>query len=625
MLRPYQQAAVDAAIAHMQRSVMPGVLELATGAGKSHIVAALAGWVWEAHKKRVLCLQPSKELTEQNHAKFLAAGAKASIFSASAGSKCLRHPVVYGTPGTVKNSITLFSDQFGAIIIDESHGVTPTIRDIVDYVKSCNPRVRVIGMTATPYRMGTGYIYAHGIDGGHVGDEMTRNPYFHLLLYQITTRDLIEQGYLTNAHADPEHAGGYDTQELRLNSRGQFDARQVEQVFEGRGRLTSQIVADVVARCADRMGVMIFAATVAHAKEIMESLPRDRARMLGGNINMSKGDRERLITDFKLMRYKYIVSIGTLTTGFDAPHVDAIAVLRKTESPGLFQQIIGRGLRLHPDKKDCLVLDYAGNVDFHNLRDDLFTPAIKATKGGGSGEIDAACPQCGFGNRFAVRHDIDGEIDKHGYLLNDDGTVATKTITTTDGETEIPMPAHYGRRCCGQVKSLTEAGVWERCSYRWQGKECQECGHENDIAARYCERCKAEIIDPNEKLQMEFAKVKSDPYQLQTDRVLSFIFSSTISKAGNECLKVDIVTEYRSFSVWVCPLKSTARGWQKWTMFCRAVCGGKAYETCQDVIENCYTTPETVTYQKQKDSSFFEIFSFSMPADVPPPGKNSQK
>jgi len=105
MLRPYQQAAVEAAKEHMRRSVMPGLLELATGAGKSHIVAALAHWVHEQRGKRVLCLQSSKELTQQNHEKYTATGNPASIFSASAGSKCMRHPVVYGTPGTVKNSL----------------------------------------------------------------------------------------------------------------------------------------------------------------------------------------------------------------------------------------------------------------------------------------------------------------------------------------------------------------------------------------------------------------------------------------------------------------------------------------------------------------------------------------
>jgi len=103
-LRPYQQSAVDAATQWMKKCIMPGLLELATGAGKSYICAAIADWVHQTSGKRVLCLQPSKELTQQNHEKYLLTGNQASIFSAAAGSKCMRYPVVYATPGTVKTA-----------------------------------------------------------------------------------------------------------------------------------------------------------------------------------------------------------------------------------------------------------------------------------------------------------------------------------------------------------------------------------------------------------------------------------------------------------------------------------------------------------------------------------------
>ena len=135
------------------------LLELATGAGKSWIAAAIAKWFIENAQKKVLILQPSLELTEQNYSKWIATGEKASIFSASANSKCTRHNVVYATPKTVLNSIARFGDAFGAAIIDEAHQTTPTIKQIIDSIRAKNPMLRVIGMTATPYRMGTGYIY----------------------------------------------------------------------------------------------------------------------------------------------------------------------------------------------------------------------------------------------------------------------------------------------------------------------------------------------------------------------------------------------------------------------------------------------------------------------------------
>ena len=285
MLRPYQSEAFDSATAWMRRSTMPGLIEAATGSGKSHIVAAIAAWVYENTGKRVLCLQPSKELTEQNHEKYLATGNPASIFSASAGGRCMRHPVVYGTPGTVKNALSRFGDQFGAVIIDEAHGITPTIKMIVGSMQQKNPKLRVLGLTATPYRTQSGFIYQYDTDGGFVDESQARDPYFNSLLYRITTRQLIDMGYLTPAHADPDHAASYEGATLQLNGRGQFDAADLERVFEGRGRLTAEIVADIVLHAQGRKGVMIFAATVQHAKEIMESLPPDNSRMLGGEGN----------------------------------------------------------------------------------------------------------------------------------------------------------------------------------------------------------------------------------------------------------------------------------------------------------------------------------------------------
>lgn len=501
-LRPYQKDAVDAAIAYAKKSTMPQVLELATGAGKSHIVAAIAGWVWRERGKRVLCIQPSKELTEQNYAKYLATGGNASLFSASAGQKCLRHPVVYGTPGTVKNSLDRFGAEFGAVIIDEAHGTTPTIKAICANIKKANQNARIVGMTATPYRLGEGYIYAYDLDGVKANEDDAK-PYYHQLTYSITTRELIDMGFLTDVAVACGREDSYDTDGLKLNKMGQFEQSEVGKVFEGHGRLTSRIVADVVARAADRRGVMLFAATVPHAAEILASLPPSEAVMLGGDVNMAPAKRAEVINGFKSGRYKYIVSVGTLTTGFDAPHVDLIAVLRKTESPGLFQQIIGRGLRLSAGKSDCLLLDYAGNINFHKLDDDIFTPEVALSKRSSGGDIAVICPQCGGANRFRARENKEHlEVDANGYFLAPgmDGTRLSKIVSRNgDGEPIYKLiPAHYGRKCHGTMP--VGRGLWGECTYRWEGKDCGHCGHENDIAARRCEKCNGELVDPNDKL-----------------------------------------------------------------------------------------------------------------------------
>ena len=633
-LRPYQQEAVDAATAWMRRSVMPGLLELATGAGKSHIVAAIASWVYESTGKRVLCLQPSKELTEQNAEKYLSTGQPCSVFSASAGSKCMRHPVVYGTPGTVKNSLSRFGDQFGAVIIDEAHGITETIKMIVGTMQKANPRLRVIGMSATPYRTVSGYIYQYDADGSFVPEDQARAPWFNSLLYRITTRELIDMGFLTPAHADPEHAASYEAGGMQLNSRGQFDAAEVERVFEGQGRLTAEIVADVAAHSSGRAGVMLFAATVQHAKEIMQSLPPDNSRMLGGDVNMQKACREKLIEDFKARKFKYLVSVATLTTGFDAPHVSLIAILRATESPGLFQQIIGRGLRLidpasagdldaiaASEKPDCLVLDYAENIERHALHNDLFTPQIRVKGSAATGGIiQAVCPDCTFPNEFSVRPNPDGfAVSEDGYFVD----LAGQPVGTDSG----PMPAHFGRRCTGQVKSLVTLGTYERCNYRWTSKECPECGHDNDIAARYCSACKQELVDPNEKLRREFVRIKKDPYTASTDEVLSWKLTRGVSTSGNETLRVDFTTEYRTFPIWLTPEARHTQAVMDWERFSQAVYRGHVAPSIDVFLQHIDKgqMPHTVTYAKRKDKDFYRVFAYNKPADKLPPQEDPDK
>lgn len=614
-LRPYQQDAVDSAVSWMKKCKSPAVLELATGAGKSWIAAAIAKWFIENAQKKVLILQPSLELTEQNYSKWIATGEKASIFSASANSKCTRYDVIYGTPKTVLNSIERFGDKFGLIIIDECHQITPTIKDIISKIKAKNPMLRVIGMTATPYRMNTGYIYHQNlVTNKALAEEEAINPYFAALLYSIKTRELISMGFLTEAHTEPT-TDHYNTQNLTINKMGNFDAKQVSSVFENHGRLTATIVQDVIAKTYDRNGVMLFASTVRHAQEIMESLPPDNSMMLGGDINMDKATRANLISDFKEQNYKYIVSIGTLTTGFDAPHVDAIAVLRATESESLFQQIIGRGLRLCEDKEDCLILDYAENITRHGLEFDIFEPTIQTTKQGTGECIDVVCPACNCTNSFAIRKlDKDQSIDTDGYLLDLAGNKIVYDVDENDNA--ILQTAHHGRRCNGLVISRL-TGEIERCEHRWAFKKCHECGHENDTAARYCEKkdCRAELVNPNDKLNRHHSTAKRDPYGKYTERVLFFTVKKTISAAGNDTLQCEYTTPTVSFRAFYLAESNSQWIMKKWAELNHACFG--FVEPCLNAVEfikkRTNEQPETVTYRKNQKTGYIETFGHNHP------------
>lgn len=587
-LRQYQQDAHDAAISWIKKSTESCIIEAETGSGKSHMIAAIAKTFHEISGKHVLCTAPNVDLVRQNTQKFIATGNPASVFSAAIG-KSLRHPVVFGTPLSIHNQIQKFGDKFGLICIDECHGITPTIQNIISDIRTKNKNLRVIGLSATPYRLGSGLIYAVGDNGKPSPETQCVDPYFAKKVYTIGGRELIDQGFLTPPVIGAIHGDHYDTLNMRLNSMGKFYQEDIDRAYEGQNRKTANIIADIVEQSRYRNGVMIFAATVKHAMECMESLPPELSRMIGGDINTGKDQRKKLVDDFKLQKYKYLVSVGTMTTGVDFTHVDVIALMRATESIGLLKQCVGRGLRLHEGKKDVLVLDYAENIERHCGEDaDIFSPKIKANKpSSGGGGMLVVCPQCNTENDFTARKNDDGfNIDDNGYFID----LMGERIITDFG----PMPAHYGRRCFGQ--ELIK-GQFERCSYRWTSKPCPHCEADNDIAARYCYKCKGEIIDPNEKLIADFQAMKKDPYSIQCDKVITWHQKKTLTKKGEDMLVIDWITESRKFPIFYLVRRP------EYGELMTATQGG-------DVM------PQSVTYRKDKKSGFYRVLAYNQNHDI---------
>ena len=312
--RYYQIDAHDAVIDWWRHTTDPCVVEAATGSGKSIIISMLAKTLHDlSGGKRVLCLAPSRELVLQNSEKYGAIGEPFSIYSASI-SKSLRHQVIFATEGTFKSVAKRLGDQFAGVIVDEAHRITPTIKNIISDMREGNHTLRVCGLSATPYRLNDGFIFAVDTDGNAIHETQTRDPYFKKLVYYIGAKDLIKQGYLTPVVVGDINAENYDTSHLEIQRNGQFKQSTIDQAFEGWGRKTAGIVADVVAQSQGRAGVMIFAATVRHAEEVLASLPPGNSRMIGGTTNTKKADRERLVNDFKAQKYKFLVSVGTMTT-----------------------------------------------------------------------------------------------------------------------------------------------------------------------------------------------------------------------------------------------------------------------------------------------------------------------
>lgn len=468
-------------------------------------------------------------------------------------------------------------------LVHNCHKITPTVKEIIDQLQVFNERLRVIGLSATPYRMNTGYIYKHDLRGVALHESKTREPYFHKLIYKITARDLIQQGYLCQPIVGAIHSEHYETLNMQTNSMGNFSKEDIDRAYHGKGRLTADIVADVINQSKNRQGVLFFAATVQHAGEIMESLPPELSAIVTGSTSASQ--REIILLKFKAKIIKYLVNVAVLTTGFDAPHCDVVAILRATESASLLQQIIGRGLRLSNGKENCLVLDYAENIERHCPDGDVFNPNIKTINSSDfEGEyLVARCEKCATLNEFKPRdNDAGFGIDDNGYFVD----LQNNRIETEHGF----FPAHYGRACQSDY-----------CDYKWSFKPCHECGEGNDITARYCRSCKEELIDPNEKLVREHRKRKSDPYLMQTDDVLDMKITPTVSKAGNECLRVDFTTPWRTFVVFFTP------------KFARDYNGFIA------VTRNGKETPNTITYQKVGD--FYRIYNYNarpLKDEIPP-------
>lgn len=598
--RPYQQTCVDKAIQWAKTSIEPAVIDAAPAAGKSFMIAGISDALTNlSGGKKVLNLAPSKELVVQNHEKMLLTGHPASIFSSSAGSKSTRHNIVFGTPLTVKNSISRFLSGYCAVNVDEAHGITPTIISIIDAMREGNPNLRVFGWSGTPFRLGSGYIYRVDPNGRVMPEQQAKDPYFAKCLHRVSAQEMLDQGFLCPMDVGAPLADGYDTGALRLNTMGKFDPKDEHAVYVGQGRKTAAIVYDVVQQAKNRYGgCMLFAATLDHAKEIMASLPPGNSGCVLGNDAWAKDGkvkgRGNVIKAYRNQKFKYLVSVGTLTTGFDVAHTSVIATLRRSESASLIQQILGRAWRLDPMKPRALWLDYTGQVDDMFPDGDIYAPEIKAApKKEDATYINVTCPMCSGVNEFSARK------NDEGYNVTEDGYFADLTGQKIECE-HGPIPSHYGRRCLNMVP--VGGGKLDQCQQRWTSKECAGCGAANDIAARRCCECGGELIDPNEKLMVEFRALKRSPHNRQCDEVVAFEARETVSGNGNEVVRLDFKTPYRSFSWWV----------QKSPKSQFAMRQLELYQSLNG------EPPKTVEYQKDAASGFYRVYSFNGPKDEEP-------
>ena len=487
-LRDYQQEAVAAVLKHFRKTNESAVIVLPTGSGKSLVIAELA----RLAKRKILVLTHVKELVEQNHQKYETYGVTAGIYSAGLKLKETQHQVTFASIQSAARNLDDFAEPYSLIIIDECHRVNLASVDktkgeskskskdkskeessklstsnqyqqIIEKLMQVNPEVKLLGLTATPYRLGMGWIYQKHYRGFMRSEQ--KRPFDHCI-YELPLRYLIKRKYLTEPNLVDATIEHYDFSCLRENASGEYNPTDINHLLTKNHRVTQGIIEQVIELGEKRQGIMIFAATVDHAKEVFSYLPDNLSALITGATDST--ERDNLIRAFKRKEIKYLVNVSVLTTGFDAPHVDMIAILRPTQSVSLYQQIIGRGLRLSENKKDCLVIDYTGN-DF-----DLYHPEVGEKKPNDKSQpVQVVCPSCEFPNIFW------GICDNDGYLVE-----------------------HYGRRCQGLIDDPCNAQSKEiQCDYRFVFKECPHCSGENDIAARTCLHCFEVLVDPDDMLK----------------------------------------------------------------------------------------------------------------------------
>jgi DNA repair protein RadD len=493
-LRDYQQTAVDNVVKYFKKKRAPAVVVLPTGAGKSLVIAELA----RIAKGRVLVLAHVKELVEQNYEKYVSYGLSAGIFSASLGKKERDQKAIFGNVQSIARAPDEFFEDFSLLIIDECHRVADDgatqYQEVIRKLQARNPGLCVLGLTATPYRLGLGWIY----EFSQTGEIKTDQPrFFKQCVYELPLSYMIKNRYLTVPVKVDIPVTSYDFSELTESGR-MYTVAEVEEILKSQKRLTPLIIKNIIdiTERFHRQGVMIFSSSVRHAEEIMSYLPEGEARLVLGDTEMTA--RDQTVQDFKKKKFKYLVNVSVLTTGFDAPHVDVIAILRPTESNSLYQQIVGRGLRLSDEKKDCYILDYTG------MGHDIYAPEISDKRPSkDTVQVNVPCPQCGFDNIFWGYADDDGEVIEH-----------------------------FGRKCRGATQDPQTYEITP-CGFRFRLKLCHSCGAENDITAKVCEKCDATLIDADAKLKQ--AKLSKNSHVLTPERIT---FDERLDRNSNPYLEI---------------------------------------------------------------------------------------
>lgn len=459
-LRQYQAETVAAIYEALRTRDDNSCAVLPTGSGKSLVLAQVCKDTVLEWSGRVLVLAHVHELLSQNGDTILRLApelfGKVGLHSAGLKSRDTKQAcIVAGVQSVYRKACDL--GRFDLVIIDEAHLIPEAgdgmYRTLLADLRIINPALRIIGLTATPYRMTTGVICTPGGILNHI-------------CYDAGLKMLINEGYLSPLISK---AGALEVDTSKLHIRGgEFIPGEAEAAMDTI-RLVESACQEIISYAKNRRACLIFASGVDHGRHVAETL-----NGLGAKAETVFGDtdneeRTRIVSQFKTGAVKFLVNCGVFTTGFDYPGVDCIALLRPTMSPGLFVQMVGRGSRIVVDvnrlptaearkaaiaasaKPNCLILDFGGNTERHGPVDQIrVTGNSKAADGTGEAPAKKCpecrtliacgygiCPECGF--VFPAR-----EI-KHDSRASLAGILSGQVTTEDHAVFDVRYTTHYKR------------------------------------------------------------------------------------------------------------------------------------------------------------------------------------
>jgi len=421
--RPYQTEAVDCIWNYFRtHPVGNPLVAMPTGTGKSVVIARfLQSVMMQFGNQRILVLTHVKELIQQNYEKLMSLWefAPAGIYSAGLGQRNLSQPITFAGIASVARKWATFG-HIDLVLIDEAHLMSPNdqtmYRTFLTGLQSINPHIRVIGLTATPWRMGHGHL----IDPYEDAKGNPMPPLFTDVCFDITGlapfNRLFNEGYLVPlVPKKPKLL--LDTDGLHTRG-GEYIEKEMQEKFD-RDDITEAALKECLEHGFDRKHWLVFASGTDHADNVCDML-----NMMGipaGCVHSKREGRDQTIKDFKAGKIRALVNNNVLTTGFDFPGIDFIIILRATGSAVLWVQMLGRGIRPvyvgefdlntiagrlaaieASGKIDCLVMDFARNITTLGPINDPVTPKAKG-KGGGTAPVKE-CPVCETYNHASVRY-----------------------------------------------------------------------------------------------------------------------------------------------------------------------------------------------------------------------------